>query len=90
MLSVSSENYLKGSEAVTTPQVAKAHLMLPLRHFLINLSFNFSNHTRLMVAILKSTALSLKFAFNDYITLPGPSGCCHCLSVSLSPYPAVL
>lgn len=55
MLSASSENYLKGSEAVTTPQVAKAHLMLPLQHILINLSFNFSNHTRLMVAILDST-----------------------------------
>lgn len=90
MLSASSENYLKGSEAVIIPQVAKEHLMF-LQHILINLSFNFSNHTRLMVAILDSTALSVKFAFNDCIMFLGPSGCCHCLvSFSLSLYPTAL
>lgn len=84
MLSASSENYLKGSEAVTILQVAKEHLMFFLQHILINLSFNFSSHTQLMVAILDSTALSVKFALNDCIRLPGPSGCCHCPSVFLS------
>lgn len=78
MLSASSENYLKGSEAVTILQVAKEHLMFFLQHILINLSFNFSSHTRLTVAILNSTALSVKFALNDCIGLPGPSGCSHC------------
>lgn len=91
MLSASSENYLKGSEAVTILQVAKEHLMFFLQHILINLSFNFSSHTRLMVAILDSTALSVKFALNDCIKAPGTFWLLPLsVSFSLSPYPTAL